>query len=162
MSSKSLLIISMVASFVLASMLSVYPLHHFFASIRPLFLVMVLIFWVMYRSPMMGVWSVFLVGLVSDLLLGTHLGHQAFCAVLMALLVRVALFYAKELGLMQAWVIASLGLVVYQGTLWLLQAFSLDHFVWLGLGSFISSIVLFPALWLPLYWVNRQFKERAY
>lgn len=162
MSSKSFLIIGMVVSFVIASMLNVYPLHHLLASIRPMFLVMVLVFWVMYRSSMMGVLSVFVVGFISDLLLGTHLGHQAFCAVFMALVVRASLLYTKELNLMQAWTIATLGLITYQVTLWILQAFSHYHFVWLGIGSLISSIVLFPAVWLPLYWINRQLKERAY
>lgn len=162
MSSKSLFIVGMLVSFVVASMLNVYPLHHLLASVRPMFLAMVLVFWIMYRSSMMGVWSVFLVGLVSDLLLSTHLGHQAFCAVVMALMVRVSLLYTKELNLMQAWIMATVGLISYQVTLWILQAFSHHHFVWQGLGSLISSIVLFPVLWLPLYWINRQLKERVY
>lgn len=162
MNSKSFFIIGMVASFVVASMLNVYPLSPIFASMRPMFLAMVLIFWVMYRSTMLGVWSVFLVGLVSDLLFGTHLGHQAFCAVVMAFAVRVALLYTKELNLMQAWLIASIGLSIYQVTLWTLQAFSYHGFTWLGIGSLISSVALFPAVWLPLYWINQQLKERAY
>ena len=162
MSSKSFLIIGIIASFVVASMFNVYPLSPIFASIRPMFLAMVLVFWVMYRSTMLGVWSVFLAGLISDLLFGTHLGHQAFCAVLMAFVVRVSLFYTKELTMIQAWVIAAIGLTTYQGSLWILQAFTHHNFTWLGIGSLLMSIILFPALWLPLYWINRQLKERAY
>lgn len=162
MKPKAILITGMVASFIVASMLNVYPLPYAFAGIRPMFMVMVLIFWVIYRSTMLSVWAVFLVGLICDLLLGTHLGHQAFCATLMAFVLRVMLVYAKELTLMQAWVLAVVGLCVYQGTLWFLQALTYHGFMWTGIGSLIGSMALFPLLWLPLYWINNQHKGRAY
>lgn len=160
-SSKTILIVGMVASFVVASMLNVYPLKYTFG-IRPMFLVMVLAFWVMYRSSMMSVWAVFLVGLSCDLLLGTHLGHQAFCAVAMAFALRFMLLYTKELTLIQAWVLAVIGLGIYQTLLWILQAFSHHVFTWIGFGSLMSSITLFPLFWFPLYWINGQHKDRAY
>lgn len=162
MNSKPFLIIGIIVSFVVASMLNVYPLGYDLAKLRPMFLAMTLVFWVMYRSTMLGVWSVFLVGMVSDLLLGTHLGHQAFSAVLMAFVVRILLLYAKELALSQAWLLGAIGLVVYQLSLWVLQAFSYNEFIWLGFGSLATSIMLFPILWYPLYWVNAQLKERAF
>lgn len=162
MKSKAFLITGMIASFLIASAWNVYPFTPIFASIRPMFLVMVLIFWVIYRSSMLSVWAVFLVGLVSDLLFGTHLGHQAFSAVAMAFVLRVMLIYAKELTLVQAWVLAVIGLLVYQGTLWFLQALAYHDFLWVGVGSLMSSMALFPLVWLPLYWINRQVKERAY
>lgn len=162
MNSKPFLIAGMVISFVMAMVLSVFPLKYTLASIRPMFMVMVLAFWVLYRSTILGVWVVFLVGIVADILLGTHLGHQAFCATLMAFVLRLFLIYAKQLSLMQAWVFAGVGLVVYQVVLWILQAFSYYDFVWMGFGSLIMSIALFPLVWYPLYWVNRQHKERAY
>ncbi len=143
-------------------MLNVYPLGHDMARLRPMFLAMVLAFWVMYRSPMLGVWVVFLVGIISDLLLGTHLGHQAFSAVLMTFVLRVLLLYTKELTLSQAWMLGAIALTVYQVALWILQAFSHNEFSWLGMGSLISSIILFPVFWYPLYWINRQLKERAF
>lgn len=159
---KLFLVIGMIASFIMASVLSVFPLKHTLASIRPMFMVMVLAFWVLYRSTMLGVWAVFLVGIVADILLGTHLGHQAFCATLMAFVLRLLLVYAKDLTLTQAWTFSAIGLVVYQVALWILQAFSYYNFVWTGFGSLVSSIALFPLIWYPLYWINRQQKERAY
>lgn len=132
------------------------------ASVRPMFLAMVLAFWVMYRSSMMRVWTAFLVGIISDLLLGTHLGHQAFSAVLMAFVIRLLLLYTKELALSQAWMLGAIALIVYQVALWILQAFSYDEFLWMGVGSLVSSIALFPVFWHPLYWINRQLKERAF
>mgnify|MGYP007087627906 CR=1 FL=1 len=104
------------------------------------------------------IWQVF----APYLLLGTHLGHQAFGAVLMAFIIRVLLLYTKELSLSQAWILGAIGLSIYQASLWILQGFSHAQFVWTGVGSLISSIVLFPMMWYPLYWINRQLKERAY
>ncbi len=162
MKSKAFLISGMIISFIVASTLSVYPLKYTLASIRPSFMVMVLIFWVMYRSNMMSVWAVFLVGLASDLLLGTHLGYQAFCAVLTAFVLRVMMLYAKELTLLPAWVGAGVGLCVYQGMLWILHALAHGDFTWVGIGSLFSSILFFPVVWAILYWINIQVKERAY
>lgn len=162
MNSKGFLIIGIVVSFILASMFNIYPLHQTLANMRPMFLIVVLSFWVLYRSPILGVWPVFLVGLICDLLLGTHLGHQAFCAVLMAFVLRLLLLYAKELTLIQAWILATIGIVVYQLSLWVLQAFTHSQFMWTGFESLISSILLFPIIWHPLYWINRQLKERAF
>lgn len=161
MNSKAFLVTGMTTSFIVASMLNVYPLKYTFG-IRPMFLVMVLAFWVMYRSNMMSVWAVFLVGIGCDLLLGTHLGHQAFCAVAMAFSLRLMLLYTKELTLVQSWVLAALGLGIYQTLLWILQAFSHHVFTWMGIGSLVSSIALFPLFWFPLYWVNSKHKDRAY
>ena len=124
MNSKAFLITSVIVSFIITSMLNVYPLGHAMAAVRPLYLMMVLVFWVMYRSVMMSVWSVFLVGVIADLLLGTHLGHQAFSALLMAFVVRIMLLSVKELRLTQAWIIATVGLSVFQVSLWVLQSFS--------------------------------------
>lgn len=162
MNSKVFLVIGMVMSLVVASMLNVYPLGYTLASIRPMFMAMVLIFWVMYRSTMLGVWPVFLVGLICDLLLSTHLGHQAFSMVLAAFVLRVLLLRARELSLVQAWALASVGLCVFQVSLWILQAFVYTKFIWLGFGSLVSSIVLFPLIWQPLYWINSHLKERAF
>ena len=107
MNSKPFLIIGIIISFVVASMLNVSPLGYDMASVRPMFLAMVL-------------------------------------------------------ALSQAWVLGVIALSVYQVSLWILQAFSHAQFVWTGMGSLMSSIVLFPVMWYPLYWINRQLKERAY
>lgn len=160
--SKVFLITGVILSFIIASMLNIYPLGYIGAVIRPMYLMMVLVFWVMYRSVMMSVWSVFLVGLVADLLLGTYLGQQAFSALLMAFVVRIILLSVKELKLAQAWFIAAIGLSVFQVSLWILQSFSHHQLIWLGFGSLLSSIILFPLLWYPLFWLNDKHKERAY
>ncbi|MCL1624023.1 rod shape-determining protein MreD [Moraxella sp. Tifton1] len=151
----------MFLSFVIASALNVYPLSFELAGFRPMFLMIVLIFWIMYRPTIMRVWLVFLIGLSADLLLDTHLGHQAFCAVLMSFVLRVLLIYIKELNLKNVWPCAAIALVVYRSVLWVLESFS-HGFIWTGFGSLMMSMVVFPLFWYPLYWVNGQLKERAW
>lgn len=161
MNSKVFLLMGMVLSFIIASALNIYPLGHALATLRPMFLVLVLIFWVLYRPELMRVWLIFLIGIGMDLLLDTHLGHQAFCAVSVAFALRVVLLYAKELTLSYAWKLATFALVAYQCMLWVLQSF--EHgFVWAGMGSMWVSVMIFPMVWYPLYWVNQQYKERAW
>ena len=80
----------------------------------------------------------------------------------MAFALRFMLLYTKELTLIQAWVLAAIGLGIYQTLLWILQAFSHHVFTWIGFGSLMSSITLFPLFWFPLYWINSQHKDRAY
>lgn len=161
MNSKYVVWLGIVISFVVASALNIYPLGYTLASVRPMFLAVVLVFWLMYRPNFMRVWLVFLIGLSADLLLDTHLGHQAFCAVLMGLGLRILLIYVKELTLKNAWVCAGAALSMYQLMLWILQSFS-HGFIWAGFGSLVMSILVFPLFWYPLYWVNGQLKERAW
>lgn len=156
-----LLFLGLVASFVIASAMNIYPLGYTIASFRPMFLIIALVFWLMYRPTIMRVWFVFLIGLSADLLLGTHLGHQAFCAVLMSFGLRILLIYVKELTLKNAWWCAAFALTMYQITLWILQSFS-HGFIWAGFGSLVMSILIFPLYWYPLYWINGQLKERAW
>ncbi|WP_323841936.1 MULTISPECIES: rod shape-determining protein MreD [unclassified Moraxella] len=161
MNSMLFLLLGIVSSFVVASAMNVYPLSFMLANFRPMFLVLVLVFWLMYRPTIMRVWVVFLIGLVSDLLLDTHLGHQAFCAVLMSFGLRVLLIYIKELTLKNAWLCASIALITYRLLLGILESFG-HGFVWAQLGSLLMSILVFPLFWYPLYWINGQLKERAW
>lgn len=161
MNAKSFLLMGIVLSFVMASAMNIYPLSFTLAEFRPMFLTIVLIFWLIYRPTIMRVWVVFLIGLLSDLLLDTHLGHQAFCAVLMSFGLRVLLIYIKELTLKNAWLCAATALIGYRSVLWVLESFS-HGFIWAGFGSLAMSILIFPLFWYPLYWVNGQLKERAW
>lgn len=143
-------IILIALSFLLASMLNVYPLGFSFASYRPMVLMLVLCFWAMYQLNLVGVGVAFLVGLLADLLFDTHLGHQALCAVLMVFFIRVATIYTKRLTLMSAWLLTMVALFLYTSVLWFLQSFGQEGMTQFGFGSLIVSIVLFPLVWWVL------------
>lgn len=143
-------------SFIIASMINVYPLGFFLASYRPMTLVLVLIFWAMYEPRYVGVSIAFLTGLIADLLFDTHLGHQAFCAVIMVFFLRVATIYIRQLNFTSAWLLASLALLLYSGTLWLLQSFGQASLGLLGVKSFLVGVLCFPLVWQLLSWIWRK------
>lgn len=151
---KRLLPIAIIAiSFIIASMINVYPLGFDLASYRPMTLILVLIFWAMHQPDYIGVGIGFVIGLIADLLFDTHLGHQAFCAVSVVFCIRVATIYIKKLNFLSAWIVASLALFLYSLILWLLQSFGQVGFGLFGMGSFMIGVACFPIVWWVLSWI---------
>lgn len=154
---RALFLLSVVASFLLASMASVYPLSFELARYRPMMLLLVLIFWVIYQPKWAGVGLAFFVGLLSDLLLDTHLGYQAFCAVASVFAIRILTLYAKRLDLTSAWILAITAMTVYRLFLWLFHSFESSGLVLVGFRGYVVSILLFPVVWHILSFVQRKF-----
>ena len=139
-----------VLSFIIASSLSVYPLSPSMATLRPMVMIMVLIFWLLFQPRYVGIFSAFTIGIIADLLMDTHLGQQAFSAVMVALMIKVISIYIRELNAISAWLIASLALFVFQTSLWLLQMFVQDVFVAQSVYSLLMSIISWPLVLLAL------------
>lgn len=147
---KVLLIATIILSFVIASSLNVYPLSPSMAALRPMVMIMVLIFWLLFKPRYVGVFTAFTIGLIADLLLDTHLGQQAFAAVIVALVIKITSIYIRQLNTISAWLLASLGLVVFQLTLWILQVFIQNVFVAQSALSLLMSIISWPLVLLAL------------
>ena len=145
-----LLIATIILSFVIASSLNVYPLSPNMATLRPMVMIMVLIFWLLFKPRYVGVFTAFTIGLIADLLLDTHLGQQAFAAVIVALVIKITSIYIRQLNTISAWLLASLGLVVFQLTLWILQVFIQNVFVAQSAFSLLMSIISWPLVLLAL------------
>ena len=139
-----------VLSFIIASSLSVYPLSPSMATLRPMIMIMVLIFWLLFQPRYVGIFSAFAIGLIADLLMDTHLGQQAFSAVAVALMIKVTSIYIRQLNTIIAWIIASLGLFIFQASLWMLQMFVQDVFVAQSTFSLLMSIISWPLVLLTL------------
>ncbi|WAI88585.1 Rod shape-determining protein MreD [Psychrobacter sp. SC65A.3] len=139
-----------VLSFIIASSLSVYPLSPSMATLRPMIMIMVLIFWLLFQPRYVGISSAFAIGLIADLLMDTHLGQQAFSAVAVALMIKVTSIYIRQLNTISACIIASLGLFVFQASLWMLQMFVQDVFVAQSTFSLLMSIISWPLVLLTL------------
>ena len=139
-----------VLSFIIASSLSVYPLSPSMATLRPMIMIMVLIVWLLFQPRYVGIFSAFAIGLIADLLMDTHLGQQAFSAVAVALMIKVTSIYIRQLNTISAWIIASLGLFVFQASLWMLQMFVQDVFVAQSTFSLLMSIISWPLVLLTL------------
>ncbi|WP_201592919.1 rod shape-determining protein MreD [Psychrobacter sp. Pi2-51] len=145
-----ILLIAIVTSFVVASSLNVYPLSPSMATLRPMIMIMVLIFWLLFQPRYVGIFTAFTIGLAADLLMDTHLGQQAFAAVMVALVIKISSIYVRKLNTVNAWLIASLGLLLFQLSLWMLQMFIQNIFVAQSAFSLLMSIVSWPLVLLVL------------
>lgn len=149
-------------SFVIASMMNVYPLSFALAAYRPMMLVLVLIFWAIYQPRYVGIGAAFFIGLLSDLLLDTRLGHQALCAAAMVFLVQILTLYSKRLTLTSAWIIALAALSFYRILLWILQSFVYVQIGLTGGLSFVISVLIFPLVWWLLFWLQQKISPSAF
>ncbi|GAA0797597.1 MULTISPECIES: rod shape-determining protein MreD [Psychrobacter] len=148
--STALLIVVIVLSFIIASSLNVYPLSPSMATLRPMIMIMVLIYWLLFQPRYVGIFTAFTIGLIADLLMDTHLGQQAFAAVVVALVIKITSIYVRQLNTISAWLIASLGLVVFQLNLWMLQMFIQNTFIAKSALSLMMSIISWPLVLLAL------------
>ena len=147
---NGLLYAVIVLSFIIASSLSVYPLSPSMATLRPMVMIMVLIFWLLFQPRYVGIFSAFTIGIIADLLMDTHLGQQAFSAVMVALVIKITSIYIRQLNTVSAWLVASLALVVFQVSLWTLQLFIQNTFVAQSAYSLLMSIISWPLVLLAL------------
>ena len=148
--STALLIVVIVLSFIIASSLNVYPLSPSMATLRPMIMIMVLIYWLLFQPRYVGIFTAFTIGLIKDLLMDTHLGQQAFAAVVVALVIKITSIYVRQLNTISAWLIASLGLIVFQLNLWMLQMFIQNTFIAKSALSLMMSIISWPLVLLAL------------
>lgn len=152
---QSLMVV--IASFVVASVINIYPMGLDASLLRPMALTMVLIFWLIFKPSYVGVITAFAIGIISDLLLDTRLGQQAFAAVIMAFSIRFMGQYIKQLNLSVAWTVATIGLIVFQLTLWGVQYMTQNIFFTSALFSLLVSIVTWPLVYFALYRFLRRY-----
>ena len=145
---QSLMVV--IASFVIASVINIYPMGLEASLLRPMALIMVLIFWLIFKPNYVGVVTAFAIGIISDLLLDTRLGQQAFAAVVMAFSVRFMGQYIKQLNLSIAWAVATVALIIFQLILWMVQYLTQNIFFSNALFSLLISIVTWPLVFLSL------------
>jgi rod shape-determining protein MreD len=144
------IVLAIVLSFILASSLNVYPLSLGTAILRPMVMIMVLIFWLIFQPRHVGLFTAFTIGLIADLLLDTRLGQQAFAAVVMALVIKIASIYIKQLRTLGAWFLACICLLVFQAVLWILQLITQNTFVPQVGVSMLMSMACWPLILLAL------------
>ena len=144
------LIVTIILSFVVASSLNVYPLSPSMATLRPMVMIMVLIFWLLFQPRYVGIFTAFTIGIIADLLMDTHLGEQAFAAVVVALFIKITSVYIRQMNTASAWLVASFGLIIYQLNLWMLQMFVQNVFVAQATLSLLMSILSWPLVLFAL------------
>lgn len=144
------ILLIVIASFIFASIVNIYPMSLGTSRLRPMALIMVLIFWLINKPRYIGVGIAFMIGIISDLLLDTRLGQQGFAAVIMAFAIRFVGQYIRELNLSTAWIMATGALLIFQVTLWLVQYITQNIFFTNGMFGLLISIVSWPLIYLVL------------
>lgn len=145
-----ILLMTIAFSFVISSSLNVYPLSPSMATLRPMIMIMVLIFWLLFQPRHVGIIIAFVIGIIADLLMDTRLGQQAFSAVIVAMVIKFSSIYIKQLNAASAWLIATIGLLAFQLTLWILQLIMQSQFVAQSGLSLLMSIISWPLVLLAL------------
>ncbi|GAA0318264.1 rod shape-determining protein MreD [Psychrobacter aestuarii] len=132
-----------------------YPLPAQAVMQRPLLLMMVLIYWLLYQPRYVGVGYAFVLGLLADVFLQQPLGQHSIIWVVTAFLVMVCRRYLLPLSWWRAWLIAALGIIVagIAQSLWLYPRYLSADGVF---APFIySSIIAWPLVMCLLHRSHR-------
>lgn len=131
-------------SLLFALLLSVAPMPEFMAVGRPLWLPLLIAYWLLAAPQWIGMTRVWLLGLAADVLYGTPLGQNAL---VLTLIVFMLLSLHQRLRMFPVW----------QQSLVLLVVFGLAQLVQLWLNTLTGNrpptlLFLFPALVSALLW----------
>lgn len=144
-------------------LLSVMPLGLAgYGEIRPAFVLMAVYYWGIYRPYMLSPLGAFMTGLALDLLIGTPPGLQALILLVVGLVTtsQQKFMLAQRFGVM--WVCFVLVALASGLTQWLI--FGVVNWQLTALKPVLVSAaisgLLFPAVALPLYMINRAMDNR--
>ena len=144
-------LIAIIVSVLLMSVLTVYPLSYAVSGWRPLFMMMVVLFWVICQPIWCGIWFAFGVGVFLDLLTGAPLGLNALIFVVITFLVR---FFTREKRIMtffNLWVITLITVFAYLFLTWLVQIMAGVQFSFTRHWEpMITSILCWPFIYYML------------
>lgn len=145
---------AIIASVIVASVLTVYPMAYHLSAWRPAFMLMVVFFWVMCQPVWTGVWFAFAVGVMTDLLLEMPLGANALLFVIISFVVR---YFTREKRIMtqiQLWAIFAMCVTAYVIATWIIIfLLGTELSIIRQLQTSFMSIVSWPVLyWLLKRW----------
>ena len=140
-----------VFSILICSILTVYPMAYAWAGWRPLFMLMITLFWVICQPTWCGVWFAFAVGIFTDLLLDAPLGLNALSYVLVTFVTRYFIRERRVMTFANTWVISGL---VFLGHLIFIMLAQLVSGIEFNMARhwqpLITSILFWPALYYCL------------
>ena len=140
-----------ILSVIVGSVLMVYPLSYDISGWRPLFMLMIMLFWVLCQPTWCGVWFAFTMGLFTDLLLDAPLGMNALSYVVIAFLTRYFIRERRVLTFSNLWIISMFAILAHLVFSLMAQVMIGVHFSiarhWQPL---VSSILCWPILYYVL------------
>ena len=121
--------LAIAGSLLLAFFVLIYPVAPQQAWQRPLLLVVVMLFWLLYQPRYMGLGAAFMLGLLVDMVSQGRLGQHSVLFVLLALWVSVCRYYWYPLTGWRVWLVALIGIL----------AASLAHYLWIAPSVLMQS-----------------------
>ncbi|MGX5699419.1 rod shape-determining protein MreD [Acinetobacter kookii] len=144
-------LIAIIVSVIVCSVLMVYPLSYAVSGARPLFMLLLMLFWVMCQPTWCGIWFAFATGMFTDLLIDAPLGMNALSFVLITFIVR---FLTRERRIMtfgNLWVISFLAVLAHLFLTWMLQIMGgLQFSITRHWQPLLSSVLVFPVMYFML------------
>ena len=144
-------LIAIVLSVIICSVLIVYPLSYAVSGARPLFMLLVVLFWVMCQPNWCGIWFAFGTGIFTDLLVDAPLGMNAFSFVVITFVVRFLTRERRILTFGNLWAISFLAVLAHLFITWIAQIMGgLQFSIARHWQPLLSSILVFPLIYFVL------------
>ena len=144
-------LIAIVLSVIICSVLIVYPLSYAVSGARPLFMLLVVLFWVMCQPTWCGIWFAFGTGVFTDLLVDAPLGMNAFSFVVITFVARFLTRERRILTFGNLWAISFLAVLAHLFITWIAQSMGgLQFSIARHWQPLLSSILVFPLIYFVL------------
>ena len=144
-------LIAIVLSVIICSVLIVYPLSYAVSGARPLFMLLVVLFWVMCQPTWWGIWFAFGTGIFTDLLVDAPLGMNAFSFVVITFVARFLTRERRILTFANLWVISFLAVLAHLFITWIAQIMGgLQFSIARHWQTLLSSILVCPLIYFVL------------
>lgn len=144
-------LIAIIVSVIICSVLLVYPLSYAVSGARPLFMLLVLLFWIMCQPTWCGIWFAFATGIFTDLLVDAPLGMNALTFVVITFVARFLTRERRILTFANLWVISFLAVLAHLLMIGMAQIMGGMQFSiarhWQPL---LSSVLFFPVIYFFL------------
>lgn len=144
-------LIAIIISVIICSVLLVYPLSYAVSGARPLFMLLVMLFWIMCQPTWCGIWFAFATGIFTDLLVDAPLGMNALTFVVITFVARFLTRERRILTFANLWVISFLAVLAHLLMTGMAQIMGGMQFSiarhWQPL---LSSVLFFPVIYFFL------------
>jgi len=144
-------LIAIIVSVIICSVLLVYPLSYAVSGARPLFMLLVMLFWIMCQPTWCGIWFAFATGIFTDLLVDAPLGMNALTFVVITFVARFLTRERRILTFANLWVISFLAVLAHLLMIGMAQIMGGMQFSiarhWQPL---LSSVLFFPVIYFFL------------
>lgn len=144
-------LIAIIVSVIICSVLIVYPLSYAISGARPLFMLLVVLFWTMCQPTWCGIWFAFATGIFTDLLVDAPLGMNALTFVIITFIARFLTRERRILTFVNLWVISFLAVLAHLVMIWMVQIMGgLQFSIARHWQPLVSSVLVFPVIYFVL------------